>query len=376
VLAVASTLAACGGKSDDAASGDDGGDKIKIGVTIEKTGPVPVLGTAANGIQAAAKRINADGGIDGKQVELVIRDNAGDPSKAVSNLREFEQAGIKVVLGGAFGASCAAEAPVAAKAEMTVFCISTDELPEPTDHMFGVGPGYDVTIKNASGFIKQLSSNDKAAVFADKDPSGDTSAELAPKYIEEQGMEALLERTDPGASSYKPAVQKAVNFGASVLWPTQCSPAAVTAAQEALSLGFEGNILLENCLASLDIAQAVKEFADGRIFVQAPQLLIGEPDASNPRYEAIKKYNEEIDKPDTVVGAGWDAMWMAKAAIEKAGTTDTEKLVSTLEDNFEFTGVWHMGTMTADNHRGAVTDGAAVYSQFTDDGKIVPVDEK
>src|SRR3712207_3554368 len=81
VLAVATTLAACGGKSDDASGGGDGGDKIKIGVTIERTGPVPVLGTAQQGIEAAAKRINKEGGIDGKQIELVIRDNAGDPSK-------------------------------------------------------------------------------------------------------------------------------------------------------------------------------------------------------------------------------------------------------------------------------------------------------
>ena len=41
------------------ASGSQRAGTIKIGVTIEKTGPVPILGTAAIGIQAAAKWINA-----------------------------------------------------------------------------------------------------------------------------------------------------------------------------------------------------------------------------------------------------------------------------------------------------------------------------
>ena len=85
------------------------------------------------------------------------------------------------------------------------------------------------------------------------------------------------------------------------------------------------------------------------------------------------RLRQVVVKPDTVVGAGWDSMWIAKAAIEKAGTLDTDKLVQTLENNFQFTGVWHGGTMTAQDHRGARPDGYVVPTYFTTNGEILPL---
>ena len=104
---------------------------------------VAALSQAAG--DAIVDYINANGGVDGRQIELDIQDNAGDPSKAVQQLRQFVDSGYDVVLGGAFGVNCAAESAVAAQSDVIVFCISTDNLPEDDSHMFGIDTGYDVT---------------------------------------------------------------------------------------------------------------------------------------------------------------------------------------------------------------------------------------
>jgi branched-chain amino acid transport system substrate-binding protein len=372
-LTAALALAACGGKSSSGGGGStSGGDKgpITIGVTSEKTGPVPVLGGESLGIAKAAQYINQHGGIMGRQVKLVIHDNAGDPSKAVSDVRTFASQGIKVMLGGAFGPDCAAEAPATASAQIVDFCGSTDDLPQPDTHMFGVGLGYTPTIVETTRLIQKYAPK-KAAVFADKDKSGDDSATIGPNDLKKLGVTPVVIRTDPTAASFKPAIQQAMSKGVQAMWFTECTPAAISAVGEAEQLGFKGKLILENCLASLDVAKAVKGLAgDKQVLVQSPELLLPGTSSDQQRAKAITLYKQVVGKPDTVVGAGWDSMWIAKAAIEKAGSLDTNKLTQTLENNFAFTGVWHGGTMTAQDHRGATPQGYVVPTYFTKQGTI------
>jgi ABC-type branched-subunit amino acid transport system substrate-binding protein len=277
------------------------------------------------------------------------------------------------MLGGAFGPDCAAEAPATASAQIVDFCGSTDDLPQPDTHMFGIGLGYTPTIIQTTKLIQQYAPK-KAAVFADKDKSGDDSARIGPADLKKVGVQPVLLRTDPTAASFKPAIQQAMSKGVQAMWFTECTPAAISAVGEAEQLGFKGKLVLENCLASLDVAKAVKGLAGHKqVLVQSPELLLTETSTNADRAKAIALYKQVVGKPDTVVGAGWDSMWLAKKAIEQAGTTDTDKLVQTLENNFTFTGVWHGGTMTAQDHRGAQPEGYVVPTYFTKQGTIEPL---
>jgi branched-chain amino acid transport system substrate-binding protein len=383
LLVLALVLVACGGKSESAstssstaASGKDQlPDVIKIAATSEKTGPVPILGNESKGYKAAAKYINAHGGINGHQVEVTIHDNAGNPGKAVADVRNFAQQGYKIVLGGAFGPDCAAEAPISAKSDLIVFCGSTDNLPQPDDHMFGVGLGYTPTIKAAADMIKADSK--KPTVFADKDKSGDDSAREAPAALKAAGLDPILIRTQPTDASFKAAIQKAISQGSDGLWFTECTPAAISAVGDAKNLGFKNKIYLENCLASFGIAQALKGLAGNneQILVQSPDLLLGNATRAGLQ-QAIDTYKSaNPGPPDVVTSSGWDAMFIVKKLLEQTKTLDVATNTKALENNFSFTGVWHGGTFTSDDHRGATADGYATPSAFTNKGTIVRVNE-
>ncbi|MBS1887648.1 MAG: ABC transporter substrate-binding protein [Actinobacteria bacterium] len=340
-----------------------------IGATSEKTGPVPVLGAEAEGYEAAVKWINSHGGVDGHELKLIVHDNAGEAAKAVSDLRTFAQEGIKLVVGGAFGPDCAAEAPVSAEAEMIVFCGSTDNLPEPDTHMFGVGLGYSPTIEAAAKMIAKYSK--KPAVFADKDKSGDDSAHEAPLQLKKQGLEPILIRTSPTESSFKAAIQNAISQGADGLWFTECTPAAISAVGDAKALGFKGKIYLENCLGSFEVAEALKQLAgnEQQIIIQVPSLLLPGKAPTEAEQKAIETFKEAVPgKPNLVVGSGWDAIWMIKKLLEQTKTLDVKTNVEALENNFGFTGVWHSGTFTTSDHRGAIAEGYAIPAAITSKG--------
>ena len=73
---VMSLVAGCGGSE----SKD-----LKIGVVYELTGNTASFGTAAaNGAKLAFKEINAKGGVLGKQIQIVVADNKGEPSESAN----------------------------------------------------------------------------------------------------------------------------------------------------------------------------------------------------------------------------------------------------------------------------------------------------
>jgi branched-chain amino acid transport system substrate-binding protein len=64
-------------------------DAIKVGTSLPVTGPLATAGTSRFGTQAYFDYVNANGGVDGRSIELVIRDDAYDPSKTTTNVNEL-----------------------------------------------------------------------------------------------------------------------------------------------------------------------------------------------------------------------------------------------------------------------------------------------
>lgn len=105
-------LAACS-KSPDVtanATGTTIGDTIKVGVNLELTGTVAAYGNAENnGIKLAVQEINKAGGVDGKKIELVTKDNKSEnaeASTAATNLAIQSQ--VNAMIGPATSGAVAA----------------------------------------------------------------------------------------------------------------------------------------------------------------------------------------------------------------------------------------------------------------------------
>jgi branched-chain amino acid transport system substrate-binding protein len=76
-------------------------DTIKVGVIIPLSGGAGRQGQdVANSIQAMATLINADGGVLGKQIEIVVRDDESTPAIGIAKANELTAAGVAVVLEG------------------------------------------------------------------------------------------------------------------------------------------------------------------------------------------------------------------------------------------------------------------------------------
>lgn len=94
VTMLGSLVAGCGGASTNSK-------EIKIGANFEMTGGIANFGNqTVNGIKLAIKEANANGGVLGKQLTLVVADNKSEPSEAANAITKLiTQDKVKVVLG-------------------------------------------------------------------------------------------------------------------------------------------------------------------------------------------------------------------------------------------------------------------------------------
>ncbi|WP_167138525.1 ABC transporter substrate-binding protein [Diaminobutyricimonas sp. TR449] len=107
VLGTIGVLAACS-----ATPGDASGEPIKIGVVGPQSGPLAEIGeNQVAGAQVAVDQINAAGGILGREVQLSDEDEQTTPETATAAVRNLSNSGVNLVVGMLSSAGCLALAP-------------------------------------------------------------------------------------------------------------------------------------------------------------------------------------------------------------------------------------------------------------------------
>jgi branched-chain amino acid transport system substrate-binding protein len=119
-IIIASLLSACQTQS-------TGGDKVRIGVFMSLTGSTANFGiSSTNGIKMAADEVNKAGGINGKQIEVLVQDDRSDASEAATIVTKFvTQDQVHAILGEVASSRSIAAAPIAQNAKIPMLTPSS-----------------------------------------------------------------------------------------------------------------------------------------------------------------------------------------------------------------------------------------------------------
>lgn len=147
------TLAACGGS----AGAGDSDEPIKIGASLPLTGEFSQPGTAArNGYTVWAEQVNADGGLLGRDVEMVVKDDGSNQNAVVTDYNALISQERVDLLLGTFSSLLNLPASTVAERNRMVFVEPAGGSPE----MFTRGFKY-------LFFAQQATSDQQGDVFAD-----------------------------------------------------------------------------------------------------------------------------------------------------------------------------------------------------------------
>jgi branched-chain amino acid transport system substrate-binding protein len=322
-----------------------GSDPIKIGVLTALSGAQEFIGNfVLTGAQIAADQINAAGGINGRQVQLEVRDDRNAPADATTAARELVGLGAHLQLGTISSAIALAMGPLMQQeGGIALTCgAGTEKLNHEnySDHVFR--PGDSPYMRNRA----------EAQLLAQRNPDVTTWTGLVPDH--EYGrttwavfMDGLLqfypeiakkevEILDPiivpyGVGDYRTFVTQAARTPAKGIYNSTYGGDSVTLFQQARPFKlFEDRILMDSANEFI-VAEALK--------AQTPSFWTGihwyyETNKGNPLSDAL--YADYVKKTGNEQPMGWvaeahAALYAYKAAIEKAGSTETADVIAALK---------------------------------------------
>lgn len=316
------SLSACGGT--DKKSGTDGEAVLKIGGIGPLTGDNAIYGQAAmNGAQIAVDEINADGGICGMQIVFNPQDDESDPDKSVNAYNNLKDWGMQIVMGCVTSGPCTAVSEYAHEDNLFLLTPSASSLSSITyDNAFRVcfsDPGQGV---GAADYISQHKLASKVAIIYDN--SDVYSSGITEKFVAEAanvGLEIAAREAfnADNKTDFSVQLQAAKNAGADLVFlPIYYSQASLILAQ-AKSMGYEPKFF--GC-DGLDGILGMENFdlslAEG-VMLLTPFAADATDDLT---VSFVSKYQEKYGEiPNQFAADSYDAIYIIKAAMEKAGVT-------------------------------------------------------
>lgn len=145
---------------------------IKIGFVAQMTGAQAELGVQErNGVLLAMEKINAAGGIAGRKIELVIRDDFGVPEKAQAADEELIKAGVVAIIGHATSGQTMAGLKISNPAKMVMISptVSTPALSGQDDYFFRVYPTFKDSAQAFAEYIYKTGGLKRLSIIHDTD---------------------------------------------------------------------------------------------------------------------------------------------------------------------------------------------------------------
>src|SRR6201995_2496661 len=200
-------------------------DPIPVGYLPALTGPSSSTGIGINrGIQLAVQEINAAGGIDGRQLELITRDTQSDPTKAVNGAAELTR-GQKVscVFGPVNSGESLAVVPLLARTNTPqIHPCWVDTLTDPQKYpmCFRNAPTNQQIGGAANRYVTEVLKKMKVAVVSDTTGYGTASVNAYVPMLKAQGAEVVYQgNVDAANPDLKPELLRMQNAGAEAFMP-------------------------------------------------------------------------------------------------------------------------------------------------------------
>ena len=321
---------------------------IKIGVDGPFTGGSSSMGVSMrDGVRLAAKEINAAGGVLGKKLELIERDDEAKNERgveiahelinkekivavvgfintgvALASHRFYQDAKIPVINNVATGTALTKGPSFPFKDAKDVFVFRTsarDEIQSPM-------------IVNEAITVRGFK---KVAILADSTNYGQLGqADLIKALAAKNITPVTTEKFNVGDTDMTAQVLKAKSAGAEAILTYAIGPELAQIANSMAKVGWKVPLIGSWTLSMANFIDSAGKNGEGAIM---PQTFIQAP--TTPKRKAfieayLKEFKPKNDRIDSPVSAaqGYDSVYLLAAAIKQANSLEGDKIRLALED--------------------------------------------
>ena len=350
MIGAAMIFAACGGEKKVPET-----TTVKIGGLAPLTGSLAIYGvTTTNGAELAVKEINANGGINGKQIDYIVLDTKGDATESVMAYNKLVDDKVAAVIGDITSKPTVAVAEIAAQDNMPMITPTGTQvdITEAGPNVFRVcftNP-YQGTV--LATLAKERFGAQTAGILVNN--SSDYSDGIAKAFTEQAeklGINITVkEGYADGDRDFRAQLTKIATVNPDVLLIPEYYEQASLIAAQAREMGvksiFVGSDGWDGISKTLD--ETAYKVIENSYFTNHFSMQDESPKIQN----FIKAYKDTYkEDPSAFSALGYDAIYMMKEAIEKAGSTEKQAIVDALKD-IEYDGI--TGYLTFDENNNPV----------------------
>jgi branched-chain amino acid transport system substrate-binding protein len=379
ILATATLLAfttACG----DSSGGSSGSDSpIKIGQIVSLTGNYSALGTEnQKSVALAVDELNAAGGLLGRKVELIVKDDKSQPDQSVLAFNDLKGEEVAAIIGSPFSNSALATIPLVDREKIPYLSLTpADEQVSPVHDYVFVVPATSGTYADRILQYLQASKLSKIAV------AYDTKSSYANAGF--KGMQAKAAQYGVTLVATEEFQTTATEFGAVfthvkssgaqalVVWAT--GPPAVALTKGYATAGLTIPLVLTGAQASKLFLGPAGAAAEG-VTVASSIGIVGDHLPAGPQKDAVDALTKAFTAkygyaPPQFAQDGYSGVKLLSAAVTAAGSVDHEKIQQALSG---LTLLTPNGTYkySATDHAGL--SGTFISINTVKDGAFVPTD--
>ncbi|MFD1020696.1 ABC transporter substrate-binding protein [Thalassobacillus hwangdonensis] len=361
MVMVAAVMTAC----NEEAQGDS--DVYKIGAIYSKTGPGSPLGEPEwNATKLLEKKINDEGGIDGKKVEIILADDESTPEKAMEEMNSMihDEDVLAVVGSTTTGASLAMKG-IAMDNEVPLIsagaAVSIVSPVEESKWVFKT-PHSDAHAVERIYMHLQNEGMNKIAVLADSNAFGASGVEQLEALAGDYGMEIVIKESyntdDPDMKTQLTKIDSS-DAQAMVVWGTNPGPAII--AKNSKELGMDIPYIGSHGIAKQSFIDLAGDAAEGVTIPTGKLLFPTQIPEDDEQYDVISsfydEYTAEYDSEPTNFGSyGYDNLMLVVEAL-KSGATDREAIRDYLENDVDgYVGATGIFSFSDKDHNGLEAD--------------------
>ncbi|MEJ5347160.1 MAG: ABC transporter substrate-binding protein [Desulfosoma sp.] len=358
-------------------------DSIKIGAFFDLSGPASSIGTPTKLVaEMVVHKINQEGGINGRPLELIIGDTEGDPTKALLVAKRLvEKDQVIALIGPTRTGTGMAVKAYTEKAEIPVIMtVGGDPVIAggkygPFTWTFKTPQRTSTAVTKVYEFLKAKGWT-KVALLTATDGFGKDGLEWLLRLAPDHKMEVVAnEAFDVNDADMTTQLVKIKATPAQVIICWTIGPAGARVAKNVKQLGITTPLFQCHGQPDPKYVELAGSSADGT-YMPSTKLMVADqlPDSDPQKavigeflhfYKDVYHYDKQYPI-NTHSGYAWDAIMILANAMRQAGT-DRAALRTAIEQTRGYVGISGIYNLTPEDHNGLDTD-SLVIVQVVDGG--------
>jgi len=338
---------------------------IRIGWLAALTGPssAPAIGFN-RGVNYAVDALNAGGGVNGRKIELVVRDTQGDPTKAVNAVQEMiSRVRVHAIWGPTNSGEALATTPIMGRANMpNIHPCFVDRLIDPVKYpnAFRLAPTNTQIDDTVSDYCVKNLGTKSVAIVGDTTGYGTTAVGTSKAAFEKHHANVVYHATiDPTQPDVTPDLLRMRNAGAEVIVVWSVSPGLCARLMNTrATLGWDVPIAGHPTLGSGEVGKLIARSENWqKVYILGFHNCSFGSDGKLPAHvqNFVDGVSGKIRLDDTMlwwVVDGVDAIMLIAHAVHESGGTDPRRIIGYWNTLSRYPGLFATYVFNETEHNG------------------------